>query len=199
MKKRIVSIVCAAMLMLALPTMAWAAASPEKSSSTSTSAVSNGVTAVVDYKYAGDGKLIVEGSQVQASNVPTGSDVIASFHAYTEGKVDIDGNITFVFNVGSQYSGYTAYVYVQHDDGTTEVKTATVSSDGTIAITVDRLSVFSIVLGDKAAGTATAAKASTSSKSPTTGVDMGVVAAGSAIAFVGAAACAVALRKKVTE
>ena len=97
MKKRIVSIVCAAMLMLALPTMAWA--SPSRSEPTSTSAVSNGVTAVVDYSYVGDGKLIVEGSQVQASNVPTGSDVIASFHAYTEGKVDINGNITFVFNV----------------------------------------------------------------------------------------------------
>lgn len=197
MKKRIVSIVCAAMLMLALPTMAWAADSPAAINANGTS---GSVTAAVTAEgNLNGGQLVVEGTQTQASNVPSGSNVVASFDVYTVGNVDINGKITLTFNVGSENAGRTATVYVQHNDGATEVQTATVAADGSITVTVDRLSVFSIVLGDKAAGTATSAKASTSSKSPTTGVDMGVVAAGSAIAFVGAAACAVALRKKVTE
>ena len=191
MKKRIASIVCAAMLMLALPALAWAAPSPSVINGSGTA--SNGATMTITAN--GSGQIAVEGTSDTASNVPTGANVYASFHVYKVGEVNIDGTITLTFNVGAANAGRTATVYVQHDDGATEVLSAVVDASGNITVTVDRLSVFSIVLGDQAAG----ATADKSAKSPATGVDMGVVAGGSAVALCGAAVVAVALRKKVTE
>ena len=190
MKKRIASIVCAAMLMLALPTLAWADPSPSGVTGTGSS---NGATLTVSGN--GSGSLEVEGTPAAASNVPAGANVFASFEVYKTDGTNIDGSLTLTFNVGAANAGRTATIYIQHNDGATEAKTAVVDAKGNISITVDRLSIFSVVLGDKAAGAA----ADTSAKSPATGVDMGVVAGGSAVALCGAAVVAVALRKKVTE
>lgn len=195
MKKRIASIVCAAMLMLALPTLAWADPSPAVVTGGGTS---GNVTANVSFEgNLNGGALHVEPSTQKASNAS--GDVIATFEVYTTGDVDINGKITLTFNVGSENAGKVATVYIQHNDGSTEVQTATVAADGSITVKVDGLSYFSIALSDAKASTTSTAKATTSSKSPTTGVDMGVVAAGSVVAFAGAAVVAVALRKKVTE
>lgn len=194
MKKRIASVVCAAMLMLALPTLAWAAPSP---SAITGNGNSGNVTAYVSGEGSlGNGSLVVEGTDTQASNAS--GNIIANFHVYTTGDASFNGEITLTFNVGAANAGKTATIYIQHENPAgTEVKTATVAADGSITITVDHLSYFSIALSDGAAKTT--ATADKSSKSPTTGVDMGVVAAGSAVAFAGAAVVAVALRKKVTE
>lgn len=190
MKKRIASIVCAAMLMLALPTLAWADPSPSGVTGTGSS---NGATLTISAN--GNGSLVVEGTSAVASNVPGGANVFASFNVYKTDGTNIDGTLTLTFNLGAANAGRTATVYIQHDDGATEVKTAVVDANGNISITIDRLSIFTVVLGDKAAGAA----ADTSAKSPATGVDMGVVAGASAVALCGAAVVAVALRKKVTE
>lgn len=195
MKKRIASIVCAAMLMLALPTLAWANPSPSVITGNGTS---GDVTAYVSGEGSlNGGALVVEPSTTQASNAS--GNIVANFHVYTTGDVNFTGSITLTFNVGAANAGKTATIYIQHENPAgTEVKTATVAADGTISITVDHLSYFSIALSDAKAATTTAS-ADKSSKSPTTGVDLGVVAGGSAVAFAGAAVVAVALRKKVTE
>ena len=185
MKKRIVAIACAAALMLALPTLAWAAPSP---SNNGTATGDNGVSAVVQ---AGSGTIeSVASTSAKASNVPAGTDIVASF----EVKGDAT-NVDLTFNVGAKYAGYAYTVYVQHTDGTTETLTGTVAADGTIAIHVDKLSIFSIAIG--AAGST--ANANTGSTSPQTGVDLGTVAGATVVTAIAAGAVFVALRKKVTE
>ncbi|WP_418256443.1 hypothetical protein [Gordonibacter urolithinfaciens] len=189
MKKRIVAIACAAALMLALPTLAWAAPSP---SNNGTATGSNGVTAVVK---AGSGTIeSVASTTTQASNVPAGTDIVASFEVTGDAT-----NVDLTFNVGTQYAGHAFTVYVQHTDGTTETLTGTVAADGTITIhvdNVDKLSIFSIAIGDKVADTAAA---NTGAKSPQTGVDLGTVAGATVVTAIAAGAVFVALRKKVTE
>lgn len=189
MKKRIASIVCAAMLMLALPTLAWAAPSP----SGQTASV-NGTSITI----SGAEGITVAPAAGPASNVPAGAQVACSYEV--TGTLAAGQTLTLIFNVGADNAGRVATIYIQHNDGTTETQTATVAADGTISITVDKLSIYTVVLGDKAEGAAAATTtADTSAKSPATGVDMGVVAGGSAIALCGAGVVAVALRKKVTE
>ncbi|MBC2889928.1 hypothetical protein [Gordonibacter massiliensis (ex Traore et al. 2017)] len=185
MKKKIVAIACAAAMMLALPTLAWAAPSP---SNNGTATGDNGVTAVVK---AGSGAIEgVASTAEKASNVPAGTDVVASF------KVTGDAtDVSLTFNVGAKYAGYAYTVYVEHNDGTTEALTGTVAADGTISIHVDKLSVFSIAIG--AAGTT--ANSNAGSTSPQTGVDLGTVAGATVVTAIAAGAVFVALRKKVTE
>ncbi|WP_143412156.1 hypothetical protein [Arabiibacter massiliensis] len=183
MKKRIVAIACAAALMLAMPTLAWAAPSP----SGNTVKDSNGVSATVKAESG-----TIEGIQVSpkaASNAQ--GNVIASF----EVKGDAT-NVTMTFNVGAKYAGYAYTVYIQHNDGTTEAKSGTVAADGTITVNVDKLSIFSIAIGDKVADSSAS---NTGAKSPQTGVDFGMVAGATAVAAVAAGVVFVALRKKVTE
>ena len=107
MKKRIVAIACAAALMLALPTLAWAAPSP---SNNGTATGSNGVTAVVK---AGSGTIeSVASTTTQASNVPAGTDIVALFVVTGDAT-----NVDLTFNVGTQYAGhaFTAVSYTHLD------------------------------------------------------------------------------------
>lgn len=65
-------------------------------------------------------------------------------------KVADDGFYTFTFNVGSQYAGKEATVYVQHDDGTNEVFPTTVDGDGNVTVKTNRLSIYTVSIhGDK--------------------------------------------------
>ncbi len=171
--------------MLALPTLAWADPSPSGNAVTG----DNGVTALVK---AGEGTIKdVKATSTQASNVPAGTDIVASFEVTGDAS---DVNLTF--NVGTQYAGHAFTVYVQHNDKSTETLTGTVAADGTITIHVDKLSIFSIAIGDKVADTAAA---NTGAKSPQTGVDLGTVAGATVVTAIAAGAVFVALRKKVTE
>lgn len=172
--------------MLALPTLAWADPSP---SNNKTVTGANGVTAIVK---AGSGTINdVTAANDQASNVPAGTDIVASFEVTGDAT-----NVDLTFNVGTQYAGHAFTVYVQHTDGNTEVLTGTVAADGTVAIHVEKLSIFSIAIGDKVADTAAA---NTGAKSPQTGVDLGTVAGATVVTAIAAGAVFVALRKKVTE
>ena len=187
MKKKLVAITCAMALMLALPTLAFAAPSP----SNPDPAPVVGKNEVVIAVKAGSGTVdSVDISTTDASNVPAGSEVLASF----EVKGDAT-DVTLTFNVGAKYAGYSATIYIQHNDGTTEAKTVTVGADGMISVHVDKLSVFSIVMGEKGA----AAAADKGAKSPATGVDFGTVAGGTVAMAIAAGVVFVALRKKVTE
>ena len=186
MKKRIVAIACAAALMLAMPTLAWAAPSP---SNNGTVTGNNGVVAQVT---AGSGTIKdVKAVDTKASNVPAGTDIVASFEVTGDAT-----DVTLTFNVGAKYAGYAYTVYIQHTDGTTETATGTVAADGTITVKADKLSIFSIAIGDKVADTAAANKGA---KSPQTGVDFGMVAGATAATAIAAGVVFIALRKKVTE
>lgn len=185
MKKRIVAIACAAALMLAMPTLAWAAPSPSGNTVTG----SNGVVAQVT---AGSGTIDeVKAVDTKASNVPAGTDIVASFEVTGDAT-----DVTLTFNVGAKYAGYAYTVYIQHTDGTTETATGTVAADGAITVKAAKLSVFSIAIGDKVADTAAANKGA---KSPQTGVDFGMVAGATAATAIAAGVVFIALRKKVTE
>lgn len=191
MKSKIFAVVMAAMLMLALPALAWANPSPAANNVVEGA---NGTTLVIS------GGGVVESAVAtseKASNVPAGADVLASYEI--TGELADGETMNLTFNVGSQYAGYTVYVYIQHSDGATEVKTATVGADGTITITIDKLSIFSLVLGEAGAGTVPGAGSDNGSTSPKTGVDMTGVAAGTVAAIAAAGAVTVALRRKTNE
>lgn len=191
MKSKIFAVVMAAMLMLALPALAWANPSAEASEvvlGDNGTALSISGTAHV--------KTVAPTSE-KASNVPAGTDVLASYEI--TGTMEKGQTLNLTFMVGTQYAGYTVYVYIQHNDGATEVKTATVGADGTITISVDKLSIFSLVLGEAGAGTVPGAGADNGSTSPKTGVDMTGVAAGTVAAIAAAGAVTVALRRKTNE
>ena len=199
MKKQLLAIVGALALALAVPSVALAANSPANIAPT-TGTASNGMSLVISGgKTSGNGALYVAESASAASNTVLETDDIAvvSFRVWAEGDVDTS-NLTLTFSVGKQYAGASATVYIQHDDGSNEVKDVKVASDGTVTITVDRLSVFTVVI-DKTTIKAGAAEGAgtegtavdTSSKSPQTGVSGHAVMVATGVALVAAAGCAV--------
>lgn len=199
--KKIVSMVAAAMMLMALPGVAVAAQFSSPSGTTVTAPGTNVALSVSgDVSSAsGNGYISVEPSSVVASNVPEGVTPLASFEVVAEGDAEFT-ELTLVFSVGTQYAGANATVYITHGDGSNDVMETTVAADGTVAITVDRLSVFSIVVDESTVpadgeGVAT----DTSATSPATGVVIAPVAAITAVAAAGAGAVAVTIRKKVTK
>lgn len=203
MKKQIAAIALSAMLMLALPAFAWAAPSPTGQTATTDTGVSMTVS-------AGSGTATVAVSSQQASNVELSGSEIAL------GSFEVTGdatNVTLTFSVGAQYAGASAQVFVQHGDGATEVIPATIASDGTVTVHVDRLSIFTIVVdpttaaanGGQTGATATTAgttgitNANTGSTSPQTGIDGTAVAGATVVCAVIAAGVGVAAYRKVNE
>ena len=186
MKKRIVAIACAAALMLALPTLAWAAPSPSGNNETGNV---GGITVTAK---AENGTVSAPvASDKPAKTVPNGVTPLMSFVATGTGT-----NVTFSFNVGSQYANHAFTVYVEHGNGEAgENITGVVASDGTLTFTAPSLSIFSVVIGD----VVSSSTANTGSTSPQTGVDLGTVAGATVVTAIAAGAVFVALRKKVTE
>lgn len=201
--KKLVSAFAAFTMMLALPTVALAAQFNSPSGTTVT-APGTGVAISVSgdvSSASGSGYISVEPESVVASNVPEGVTPLATFEVLEHGDVTFT-ELSLTFSVGSQYAGAKATVYIEHGDGTTDVQEATVAADGTVTITVDRLSVFSIVVDEStipADGAAGGTTQDTSATSPATDASVlplvGMIMVGTA----GAGASAVALRKKVTK
>ena len=138
--------------------------------------------------------LKVSQAAAQASNtkLTATEKVLASFEVKGEGAT----NVKLTFSVGEKYAGATVKVFIQHDNGDTEEKTATVAADGSVTITVDRLSIFTIAVDEATVGTtASADKKDNSAKSPQTGISTAAVAAVAATAAVAAAGCVVVARK----
>ena len=188
--KKLAAMVCAVALAMAMPVLAWAAPSP--SAPQQNVAVAEGVTATITF--AGEAEVVA--TSKQASNVVLGAnDKVMGSIEITSDQVSEDNPLTLTFNVGSQYAGYTGKVFIQHNDGTTEVRDVTVSADGTVSLTVTKLSVFTLVV-DTASGAATS---DSSAASPKTGVDSSALAGGIAVLAVAAVGTGVALRKKIAE
>lgn len=194
MKKRFMAALSIFALVLALPVAAFAANSPEKVSSQPVT--SNGVTANATGVVAGsDAWLKVVGSGTAASNVPSGSNVVASFEVT---QLNTTGPYSFTFALGSQYAGAKVTAYIQHDSGREEVKELTADANGNVSFTMNELCIISLVAqptSGASAAASTTVTADKGAKSPATGVNTTAVAVVAAVAVAGAACAFVALRK----
>lgn len=195
--KKLVSAFAAFTMMLALPTVAMAAQFNSPSGTTVT-APGTGVAISVSGDVSGDGFIHVDPSDAAASNVPEGVTPLASFEVVADDNVSFT-ELSLTFSVGSQYAGAKATVYIQHGDGTTDVQEATVAADGTVTITVDRLSIFSIVVDESTIPADGGVATDTSATAPATDVNSAAVAGVTVAAIAGAGVVAVTLRKKVSE
>lgn len=194
MKKRFMAALSIFALVLALPVTAFAANSPEKVSSQPVT--SNGVTANATGVVAGsDAWLKVVGSGTAAGNVPSGSNVVASFEVTQQNTT---GPYSFTFALGSQYAGAKVTAYIQHDSGAREEKELTADANGNVSFTMNELCIISLVAQSTSGASAAASTTVTAdkgAKSPATGVNTTAVAAVAAVAAAGAACAFVALRK----
>lgn len=195
--KKLVSAFAAFTMMLALPTVAMAAQFNSPSGTTVT-APGTGVAISVSGDVSGNGFIHVDPSDAAASNVPEGVTPLASFEVVADDNVSFT-ELSLTFSVGSKYAGAKATVYIQHGDGTTDVQEATVAADGTVTITVDRLSIFSIVVDESTIPADGGVATDTSATAPATDVNSAAVAGVTVAAIAGAGVVVVALRKKVSE
>ena len=194
MKKRFMAALSVLALALALPVAAFAANSPEKVSSQPVT--SNGVTANASGVVTGSNAwLNVVGTGTAANNVPSGSNVVASFEVTHH---NTSGPYNFTFALGSQYAGAKVTAYIQHDSGFRDVKELTADANGNVSFTMDQLCIISLVAqptSGASAAASTTVTADKGAKSPATGVNTTAVAAVAAVAAAGAACAFVALRK----
>lgn len=213
--KKIVGVFAAATMMFALPSVAMAAQFNSPSGTTVTDPgtnVSISVSGDVTSE-SGNGYINVEPGSAPAANVPAGVTPLATFEVVAEGDVQFS-ELSLTFSVGSKYAGAQATVYVVHSDGSQETIPATVAADGTVTVTVDRLSVFSIVVDESTipsgnqggtgttggtTGTTGGTTTDTSATSPYTGAFLAPVAGMTVAAFAAAGGVSVVLRKKVNE
>lgn len=197
MLKKLVAALSAALLVLALPTVAQAWESPtgDVRSNTLEITTASGVPVKVAAAANGTGEIIIEPTDTEASNAQPvdGYTKVGSFHIYAEGNVEAPFN--FSYNIGSRFANADVIVYIDHQgEGGTEVVQKTASSDGTITFSTDNLSIHT-VYAKPASGSAAGATTDKSSKSPQTGLNTPVVAGVTAAAAVAAAGVAVALKK----
>ena len=194
MKKRFMAALSVLALALALPVAAFAANSPEKVSSQPVT--SNGVTANASGVVTGSNAwLNVVGTGTAANNVPSGSNVVASFEVTHH---NTSGPYNFTFALGSQYAGAKVTAYIQHDSGFRDVKELTADANGNVSFTMDELCIISLVAqptSGASAAASTTVTADKGAKSPATGVNTTAVASVAAVAATGAACAFVALRK----
>lgn len=198
--KKLVSAFAAALMFIGLPTVAMAAQFNSPSGTTVTApgtsvalSVSGDVTSA-----SGNGYISVDPAGTAASNVPEGVTPLATFEVLEHGDVEFT-QLSLVFSLGTQYAGAQATVYIQHGDGTTETQQATVAADGTVTITVDRLSIFSIVVDESTIPADGGVTTDTSATSPKTDATVAPVAGMTVAALAGAGVVAVSLRKKIAE
>lgn len=196
--KKYIAVIGAMVMALALPVSAFAWVSPtgDVKAPTVTYEAPSGVEVKAAAACNGTGTLtITPEAEVKAENaeLPEGFSDVASFKIESSG--DVEPPYQFSYNLGAEYANAEVIVYVDHEGkAENEVVTKTASSDGTITFTTDALSIHTIV-AKKADGVVST---DTGSKSPQTGMNTAVIAAGTACAAVAAGAVFVA-RKRVSE
>lgn len=146
-------------------------------------------------------KLVVEATSDQASNVSLSATqkIVGTFKVYDVPEGSTYGPYTLTFNVGTEYNGATATVFIEHQGRDanlgTETKTATVSN-GNVTISTDGLSLVTIAVDSS---TVTGATTDASATSPQTGVDMTGIAVATVACAIAAVGVGVVLRKKLAE
>lgn len=175
MKKKLVAALFAAMLLVALPTMAFAADSP---TGTGGSAASGNASA--SWTGAVNGTLSITDGTTNGLGTYTVS--------FSDGTTTGFGTMTLTFSGLDQYNGQSVNIVCNHSDDTTESWTKTVVN-GSVSVQVSKLSTFTISLANGKA-------ASSSATSPKTGVDMGLLAVGTGALVIVASGVYVAMRKQ---
>lgn len=212
LRKKLVSAACAATLAFSVPALAFALPSPSNSS---TATGTNNVVALVGAttpsgEAVDSGMIIVTPVTQVAAGSPgelnpsvnaetlegTGQVVIASFEVISTYEGEI-GAVELAFNVGTQYAGATAHIYIRHNDGSVETRDGVVASDGVVAISVDRLSIFTIAIDLNTIPENSGANVDKGDTSPQTGVSVLAVAVGTGVMACAAAGTGFALCKKV--
>lgn len=199
MKKNLLVTLAAALLIGVTPAVAMAAPTLSPNTVTaSASATVDGTSVAVNVSCkAGDegaeSWVKLEDTTAVAENTPEGANVVASFEVTQQNTLP---PYTFSYELGSEYAGAKVTVYIQHDDGTTEVVERTADANGTISFEQEKLSIHTIV-AEKTEGSAPATD--TSSDAPYTGVPVAIVAGVTVVSAISAGGVAVALRKKVSE
>lgn len=133
---------------------------------------------------------------VVASTVPEDAEQLCTFVVNGD-ATDVD----LTFFVGTEHAGKTVTVFIEHNDGDIERQVATVSAEGNVAVHVDRLSVFTVVVGDYGSTSPDAGSSNgikqldPSAKSPKTNADLGNVLGFTVLMFGLAGAALFALRK----
>ena len=182
MKKSLLAILVAAIVVLAVPVLAFAV---DNSSAKADIVITgpDGKEVAVDIAVEGteDG-MELQAAQVEAPSaayeqMATGNeDYVVTFEV---NAVDAAGNIvndkvttvTIVYQLDADYAGYTAIAYVTHSDGTNEkIELDEVAADGTVQLPMSKLSTITLTLTKPATPTpAPSAGTDTGSSSPKTG------------------------------
>lgn len=206
MKKKFVSLFAAAAMMFALPGVALAVDSPEGNTVTDSE---SGVAITVDESGIVQGSIesvtvateaVAEALEAAAEEGSTIT-ILASFEVVGSDDLVIDPEtgLQLTFSVGEEWAGYTAIVYIAHSDGTSEQQAVTVSDDGTVTVTVFKLSTFTVAVDESTAPTTSAATTDTSSTSPATAANLLPVLCMTVAATAGAGVSAVSLRKRLSK
>ena len=186
---------------MAMPTLAWASNSPQKVTSNTCTASQGASLTVTGKTDDSTSKLVVEATSDQASNVSLSATqkIVGTFKVYDVPEGSTYGPYTLTFNVGTEYNGATATVFIEHQGRDanlgTETKTATVSN-GNVTISTDGLSLVTIAVDSS---TVTGATTDASATSPQTGVDMAGIAVATAACAIAAVGVGMVLRKKLAE
>lgn len=175
MKKKLIAVFAAAIMMIALPMTAFGAPSP--SGDVKNYPTDNG-DVIVDFSQVlgGSVKNDLMNNLVVSSNNGT-PELQASagsgaqyFGATAGGIIDNFGTLTISFPVGAGTDGVVYKIYQHHEDGTIQVYYAT-AKGGYVSVSVTKLSNFAVVAdgSPEAAKAAQQASASGSGTSPQTG------------------------------
>ena len=188
MKKRLAVIILACVLAFALPCLAFAVSSPTAGPVGDTDTYGNKATLTVKAQVNGDYGIKIVKSDTDAKNYVKPANEVAkqSFTISVDPETDANwedaktAKVTMVYTTDASFSGLTCTVYIEHHDGTTEVKTATVAADGTVTVEMTGLSTVTFSIDKPAAAAATtdsttttkakAAASDSKSESPKTGV-----------------------------
>lgn len=195
MKKSLLAILVAAVVVLAIPVLAFAnsgaSADPEGTSNPSAVAKTT-VTSPDGQEITVEADISVEGTEdnmtltADAVDTPsatfeankTGNEAfVATFdvNAYVNGVLNNDAvtTVTIVYVVDADYAGYTAIAYIDHSDGTSEIQNlGAVSADGKVTLSMNKLSTITLTLTKPATPEPTPAPTpgtDTGSSSPKTG------------------------------
>ena len=186
MKKRMAVIICAVVLALALPCIAFAIPSGAVNGDTTTSTGIEGVSGnanELQFTAKGADWVRIRTTGYIPKNVPDSFlQSVAQGDGYVVGtagyeitagdNVDLDNiKVTLVYKTSTDFSGLTCYVFIEHHDGTTEELVMHVNSDGSVTVNMGKLSdVAFFITKDAFESNTTPVAADTAATSPKTGI-----------------------------
>ena len=172
MKKRVLVIMMACVLALALPCVAFAVDSAQVKGDTTTSTTKDSAGNDVSLKMTVKGADWVKATptDTKAKNYNMEGKTVVAEQSFDLSASTENAKVTLVYTTDKDYAGLTCYVFVEHADGTTEVFTQPVAADGTVTVNMDKLSTVTFsISNEKYNAGGNDSGSSSSSTVPTTG------------------------------